>query len=1173
MSNATAFLDLDQSQGQSGTTSWIRVSMVRTGQKDSPGRGPGGSPSWIRPVNFALFEGNAERLAVGEGTRNAEEDDDVWGLLIRGDVNAPGTVWTDATLGEPTTALVRIDHGAADGNDRAWLWINPSWRLEPEIAQATAETTGNFRYDRIRLFAGGAGSGGAGASGLFDDFAIATSWEGIQSVSGIAPPVTPRSADFAGVVEEAVSRGRQMAIARTLSERLRVQAMLAEHTGITEEQVVALGNYWLDLDEDTGVLVWRDGESVDPVPFVGEGALPARHVLGLSRPGFQLAPTEAPVFAGYVEERIPMTGRITAATVPQEDLRSTLMSAHPDLVRVPDALVIPGRSSGGTRNYVEFPIYINHTEEEETRVLIEAKAGNNRVVFTQEVVVRRPRLIHGRITDVTGRGIEGMTVSDGYQLWPADAEGRFRVEAMDHTKTYTIRPIASVEGSTISPAQYTRSFSLSIDADTNFVISGSESLKGRVNSLNRPLAETVALRIGEASVPSEPGGSFVIEGLLGRAYTVRPELAGYRFEPEEILVSSVDPAAQELVFEAIGLRQITGSVKAEGLSIPGAQVIVLAEDGTEVLATQSRANGSFLLAGLSSAAHYQLLIRASGYRDQLLSGADFSSGLVNVSLSQNRLSGTLLRADGSLFPNASVTVDGATATTAANGHFSFSRVSAGDLAVTISAGSVYHEAIVAMPVEGGVLEDVEIRLPSRVFGTVTDDLGTPLSGIPLVITPEDAPELPPILYSKDLTLDPTQPGNNQRWFEMGREGPLENLELMFVLSGGGADRAALWLTTPRGSFELVPRTTTARHPVDADGKVRLRFSTRSQAPSDAAFKQWFEQNLKGHDLRGTWGIELNVTWRFVPTLNRFVDWTTQPVTLETIEVNPLTPLEGAGTTVFTDEFGRYELDTQPGTQAVEPADFSETLGYAPNRVVADTRVGPVRTDFVRGLHPAIQWTVPDLFVIDRDAFTLLTTAQASVPGTFIYTPNSLDGLSLGENTLTLRFTPDSPDLPVRDLTRQVEATRAPTPFELIMNARAAGLPEALRLPLADASGDGVPNILAAFIGRDVLAGADQPPVMNVVRISSPPSAPAIVIHVPEGVEFIPASQPYARGSGHRITIEASADLDQFDHPAKFAPVPAGLPAPPAGYTRRAFALDATAAEKAFFRVRVEAEME
>jgi hypothetical protein len=97
--------------------------------------------------------------------------------------------------------------------------------------------------------------------------------------------------------------------------------------------------------------------------------------------------------------------------------------------------------------------------------------------------------------------------------------------------------------------------------------------------------------------------------------------------------------------------------------------------------------------------------------------------------------------------------------------------------------------------------------------------------------------------------------------------------------------------------------------------------------------------------------------------------------------------------------------------------------------------------------------------------------------------------------------------------------------------------------------------------------------MNVVRISSPPSAPAIVIHVPEGVEFIPASQPYARWSGHRITIEASADLDQFDHPAKFAPVPAGLPAPPAGYTRRAFALDATAAEKAFFRVRVEAEME
>jgi hypothetical protein len=1145
--------------------------MHRVGPKDDPGRGPGGSPSWIRPVNFALFEGNTERLAIGEGTRNAGEDDDVWGLLIRGDVNDPGTVWTDATIAEPTQALVRIDHGAADGNDRAWLWINPSWRVEPDTAQAAAETTGNFAFDRIRLFAGGAGLGGAGAAGIFDDFGIATSWEGIQSLSGITAPIAPRSVDFAGVLAEAASEGRQLAIARTATERLRVQAMLAEHEGLADDQVVALGNYWLDLDEDTGVLVWRDGESVDPAPFVGEDALPIRQVLGLGRPGFQLAPTEAPVFTGYVEERIPMTGRITAAAVPQENLRITLTSSHPDLVRVPKALVILGQASGGTENFVEFPIHINHTENAETRVLLEAKVGTNQVAFTQEVVVRRPRLIHGRVTDVTGLGLGGLTVTDGFQFWPTDAEGRFRVEAMDPEKTLTIRPLMPLEDATVSPAQYTRSYSLLINTDTDFVVTGRETLSGRIESLNRPLAETVALHIGEVSVPSEPGGSFAIDGLLARAYLIRPELEGYRFEPEEIMVSPGDAASTDLVFEAIGLRQISGSVSVDGAALAGAQVIVLAEDGTEVFSTRSFANGSFLLTGLSSAADYELLVRAPGYSDQVVSSAALAAGAVSVSLAENRLSGTLLRADGGLFANASVTLDRFTLTTADDGHFSFSRVAAGDVTVIISAGSVYHETVIAMPAEGGVLDNIEILLPSRIQGRVTDEEDKPLANVAVVITPEDAPELPPISYPIDLTFNPTGFENNQRGFEMGREGPVENLELTFVLSGGGAERAALWLLTPRGNFELAPVISNVRHPVDADGKVRLQFSTRSQATSDAAFKQWFEQNVKGHDLRGPWGIELNVTMRFVPSLNRFVDWTTQPVTLETLEVNPLTPVEAVGITVFTDDSGRYVLDPQPGTHTVEPAGHTEQLGFAPKRVVADTRIGPVRTDFVRSLHPAIQWNVPDVFVIDQDDFATLFEANASVPGTFSFTPDSADGLRVGQNTLTLRFTPDSPDLPVRDVTRLIEVRRAPTPFEIIMNERAAGLPEALRRPLADASGDGVPNLVAAFVGRDVLGGPGQPPVMNVLSAAGPPGNPSIVVHVPEGVEFVPASQPYAIWSGHRITIEAGNSLDRFDHPAKVIPIPAGLPAPPSGYSQRAFTLDGSAADRAFFRLRVEAD--
>jgi hypothetical protein len=132
-------------------------------------------------------------------------------------------------------------------------------------------------------------------------------------------------------------------------------------------------------------------------------------------------------------------------------------------------------------------------------------------------------------------------------------------------------------------------------------------------------------------------------------------------------------------------------------------------------------------------------------------------------------------------------------------------------------------------------------------------------------------------------------------------------------------------------------------------------------------------------------------------------------------------------------------------------------------------------------------------------------------------------------------------------------------------------PEALRGPLADASGDGVPNRVAAFVGRDVLGGPRQTPVMNVFSAAGPAGNPPIVIHVPEGVEFVPASQPSAIWSGHRITIEAGTSLDRFDFPAKVVLIPAGLPAPPPGYSQRAFALNGAAADRAFFRLRVEAE--
>lgn len=167
-------------RGDDGTTTWISFLHIRTGQKSGT-YGPDGGPSYLRPINVSLFNGTAERLAIGEGTRNTGAtlpDTDVWGLVERGGVNNPLTSWTTAPLDVESWAVVRIDHGA--GNlDTAWLWINPGTDSEPSIAAAMATMTGiDLAFNRIRPFAGNptTQSENIGAQGLVDEIRIGTTW-------------------------------------------------------------------------------------------------------------------------------------------------------------------------------------------------------------------------------------------------------------------------------------------------------------------------------------------------------------------------------------------------------------------------------------------------------------------------------------------------------------------------------------------------------------------------------------------------------------------------------------------------------------------------------------------------------------------------------------------------------------------------------------------------------------------------------------------------------------------------------------------------------------------------------------------------------------------------------------------------------------------------------------
>jgi hypothetical protein len=199
------FRDLSAARGTDGTTTWLSFLHVRTGAEGGTS-GPGGTASYLRPVNLSLFEAGTERLALGEGTRNTG-DEDVWGLVVAGSTANAATRWTTDPLDLLSLAVVRIDHGIGNA-DTAYMWINPTLGPEPDIAVADATTTGNFGFNRLRPFAGNpsTASGNIGAQGLIDEIRIGETW---MDVTPVPEPSTWALISLGGLVWLALQRKRR----------------------------------------------------------------------------------------------------------------------------------------------------------------------------------------------------------------------------------------------------------------------------------------------------------------------------------------------------------------------------------------------------------------------------------------------------------------------------------------------------------------------------------------------------------------------------------------------------------------------------------------------------------------------------------------------------------------------------------------------------------------------------------------------------------------------------------------------------------------------------------------------------------------------------------------------------------------------------------------------------
>jgi len=141
-----------------------------------------------RGANLAFFNGTSERIAIGNGSGALTN---AWAIL-------PAN--TQAQLRHSTVpfqqlvlVVVRIDHlGDTTVGDNAYLFLNPTLDIEPDISTANASVIGfaDHSFDRIRPFSGGfdSANGRPPAEILMDEIRIGETYADVTPyIPGIQP--------------------------------------------------------------------------------------------------------------------------------------------------------------------------------------------------------------------------------------------------------------------------------------------------------------------------------------------------------------------------------------------------------------------------------------------------------------------------------------------------------------------------------------------------------------------------------------------------------------------------------------------------------------------------------------------------------------------------------------------------------------------------------------------------------------------------------------------------------------------------------------------------------------------------------------------------------------------------------------------------------------------------
>jgi len=176
---------LNPNAGNEGTI-WLSFLAQRVGPTTNIAATP--YNPYPRAGNFSLYEGNSERLAIGNSSGAPSNN---IALIPAGSLSNLRPSTNDFSL--LNLAVVRIDYGPTN-NDTAYLFVNPGLGLEPNIANASATTSGmtniwNFNFLRVRPFAGGTDTGNSRpyAELYVDEIRIGTTWQDVTPWITVVP--------------------------------------------------------------------------------------------------------------------------------------------------------------------------------------------------------------------------------------------------------------------------------------------------------------------------------------------------------------------------------------------------------------------------------------------------------------------------------------------------------------------------------------------------------------------------------------------------------------------------------------------------------------------------------------------------------------------------------------------------------------------------------------------------------------------------------------------------------------------------------------------------------------------------------------------------------------------------------------------------------------------------